>query len=327
MDKSDEKLGSVKLDDIGRMATASGTLHRFNSANKHLNVMEGEFKYSYNFSGVSVHSSRVFERQTMSSSLELNPGLSFNILLEGEINFDIGDTKHHLGHHYKNDVECSAYVLNHAEMFTRYLNAGRSIAKVNVSVDKSWLEARCTSREDHRYLAEVFSNHGALSFWKADERVIELASSLIFDRKNGLLGMMELESKAIELINHSLDVLHKTIKISAVEFEEGSSFDFKTAIDSCLSSCQSLDEIATKLKISVSTLQRKFKQKYDMTVIEYVRLKRLDMARSAIKLQGLSIGEAAYVAGYNHTSNFVTAFKKQFYLTPAEFMKKCNVKM
>ncbi|MFC6805573.1 helix-turn-helix domain-containing protein [Methylophaga thalassica] len=33
-----------------------------------------------------------------------------------------------------------------------------------------------------------------------------------------------------------------------------------------------------------------------------------------------SIGEAAFIAGYGHPSNFITAFKKRFKLTPSELV-------
>ena len=81
----------------------------------------------------------------------------------------------------------------------------------------------------------------------------------------------------------------------------------------------SLSEMAIKLGLSVSTLQRKIKDRYAMTAVEYVRQKKLEKAKSSLVLDNLSIGEIAYIAGYAHVSNFVTAFKKKFELTPAQF--------
>lgn len=58
-----------------------------------------------------------------------------------------------------------------------------------------------------------------------------------------------------------------------------------------------------------------------MTVIDYMRQRSLEGARSAMMQEGLSLGEAAYLAGYKYPSNFVTAFRKQFPITPSELMK------
>ena len=83
----------------------------------------------------------------------------------------------------------------------------------------------------------------------------------------------------------------------------------------------SLEEIANTIGLSISTLQRRFKKDYGTTVVDYIRQKRLEKARTAIAINGLSIGEAAYQAGYNHSSNFITAFKKRFNITPASLLK------
>jgi AraC-like DNA-binding protein len=48
----------------------------------------------------------------------------------------------------------------------------------------------------------------------------------------------------------------------------------------------------------------------------------MQQAKKALVIERLSIGEAAYIAGYNHTSNFIQAFKKTFALTPTEFIKR-----
>lgn len=43
-------------------------------------------------------------------------------------------------------------------------------------------------------------------------------------------------------------------------------------------------------------------------------------AKEALEQNGISIGEAAYLAGYNHPSNFISAFRKPFGHTPGELL-------
>jgi len=95
----------------------------------------------------------------------------------------------------------------------------------------------------------------------------------------------------------------------------------RALIDQYINSDCSVSDIALANNMSVSTLQRRCKNTFNMTVNEYIRLRRLDRAKTAITVQGLSIGQAAYRAGYNHSSNFIAAFKKQYAVTPAELMK------
>lgn len=70
--------------------------------------------------------------------------------------------------------------------------------------------------------------------------------------------------------------------------------------------------------MSVSNLQRRFKQSLDMTVSGYIRHRRLEIARQNLEHGLMSITEAAYEAGYHHPSNFTNAFKKVFGVAPHE---------
>lgn len=87
-------------------------------------------------------------------------------------------------------------------------------------------------------------------------------------------------------------------------------------IDTHLDHLLSLADIATHAGLSVSTLQRQFKAHHHQTVAHYIRARKLDRARKALFHKEMSIGEAAFQAGYNHTSNFVTAYKRAFGVTP-----------
>ena len=81
----------------------------------------------------------------------------------------------------------------------------------------------------------------------------------------------------------------------------------------------SLQEIANHMNLSVSTLQRRFKSVFGMTVIEYARIERLEKAKRALIEDDLSIGEAAYLSGYQHASSFVSAFTKHFDISPSRY--------
>lgn len=77
-----------------------------------------------------------------------------------------------------------------------------------------------------------------------------------------------------------------------------------------------LNQVASDMGMSVSNLQRVFRASYGQTIGEYIRQRRLEIARDAIVRERKSIGEAAYLAGYLHTSNFTNAFKRLFGVPP-----------
>ncbi|RLQ88552.1 helix-turn-helix transcriptional regulator [Notoacmeibacter ruber] len=77
-----------------------------------------------------------------------------------------------------------------------------------------------------------------------------------------------------------------------------------------------IETIAAEAGLSVSTLQRYFRECFNMTVFEFIRQERLSRARAALEKEGVPIAEAAYIAGYNSISSFTTAFRKAYGLTP-----------
>lgn len=77
-----------------------------------------------------------------------------------------------------------------------------------------------------------------------------------------------------------------------------------------------IEEIATETGASVSSVQRQFKEHFNMTVFEFIRRERLARACAALEQDGVSISQAAYAAGYADPSNFTVAFKKLYGVPP-----------
>ena len=83
----------------------------------------------------------------------------------------------------------------------------------------------------------------------------------------------------------------------------------------------SLDELASNLHISGSTLYRKVKANTGMNVNEYVRLCRLKRAAELLATQQYRINEVADMLGFSSSSYFAANFQKQFNVSPSEFVK------
>ena len=78
----------------------------------------------------------------------------------------------------------------------------------------------------------------------------------------------------------------------------------------------SLDALARQAGTNANTLQRHVRAVYGTTVFDFVREHRLQRARHALEQDGLTVGQAALVAGYNSAANFATAYRKRFGLPP-----------
>ncbi|MBO5105640.1 MAG: helix-turn-helix transcriptional regulator [Clostridia bacterium] len=91
-------------------------------------------------------------------------------------------------------------------------------------------------------------------------------------------------------------------------------------INANLSSDLSLDMLSEKFFISKNHLNRIFKIATGVTVWEYVKLKRLIMARNSI-LAGSSAITACQSSGFNDYSAFYRAYKERFGVSPKNNQK------
>ena len=80
----------------------------------------------------------------------------------------------------------------------------------------------------------------------------------------------------------------------------------------------SMSELARLVNMSQSTLQRRFRENYDITVFEYLRHCRLKRAMLALQKEGISIDQAAAIAGYTSPANFATALRRTFDISPSQ---------
>jgi AraC-like DNA-binding protein len=290
-------------------------------------VMKGQFIYHCHHGGLSIHGGRVTELQNLSNCFEVPSGLSFNFIFEGYIDFSIAGKKYRMGDLQESQsLTCSSIILSRSEILTKYMSEGMQLSKLNIFVERSWLESRCNNSEDFLQLSHLFQQHALVTNWIPSEKIVALARSLLVQKNSkDLLDKLQGEYQIVELLTLCLKALEEHLG-TAVDKEEllipsTTQYQLKEKIDHCLKDCVSLESIASALNMSVSTLQRKFKAGFGITVIEYVRQRRLEIVRAAMLNRGLSVGEAAYLAGYKYPSNFVTAFKKHFTVTPSEFIK------
>ncbi|MEM9470764.1 MAG: AraC family transcriptional regulator, partial [Pseudomonadota bacterium] len=89
-------------------------------------------------------------------------------------------------------------------------------------------------------------------------------------------------------------------------------------IDGALTEPINLQDVAIELGMSVSKLQRVFKQAFGITVISYLRRQRLLLAYQLLRYDGQSISQVASTVQYKSNSNFSIAFKRELGVSPTE---------
>lgn len=83
----------------------------------------------------------------------------------------------------------------------------------------------------------------------------------------------------------------------------------------------SLQDLAEEHGISVSFLQKSFKQVYGMPVYQYLKTYRLEKAAAALLGSKRSVTQIASDAGYTNPAKFSEAFRRQYGVSPSEYRR------
>ena len=92
-------------------------------------------------------------------------------------------------------------------------------------------------------------------------------------------------------------------------------------IDKHLTTISGCEEIASRFFISKYRLEHLFKECVDISLWDYVIIKRL-LHFNTIVREGASIKKAAYASGFKNYSNFYRLYKKHMNHTPTEFKQQ-----
>ena len=83
-----------------------------------------------------------------------------------------------------------------------------------------------------------------------------------------------------------------------------------------------IDNLCSQFFCSRSSLTRKFKETYGISIHTHISQVRLKNSRRLLESSDLSIGEIAFHCGYNDQNYFTRAFYKAQKMTPRDYRKK-----
>ena len=134
------------------------------------------------------------------------------------------------------------------------------------------------------------------------------------------------ESRAQELLIYCLELLMKPQSAEAINLKSRDVDhieEVRAIIKQDFVSPPPIRELARIVGINESKLMAGFKQLYNQTVHEYIQSLRMEKARDLLATTDQSITQIAFEVGYEFSSNFTTAFKRHFGVTPSNVRKKC----
>lgn len=320
VDGSDHRL--VDRRDLDATWSETST-YRIEGAPESGPVLDGDFRLVRLRPGLTMHCSDAVELHDLSTQGLQSPCVTVHVFLHGRVDARLGGMA---VQDPGGDGTAEAVILANAEpaLFERRSRRGMHMRKVNVSLDPEWVEA--TGRElfaSHRQANRLLSRPLSRLALPPSQALLATAGQILHPpRLNGLLRQLYTESRALDLITEAFAIL------SRMEGDEAKLETHLSALDRRrLATAEgilagggelTLASLAQEIGSSPGTLQRLFRQVHGTTVFEFARRQALQRARTALEQQGVSIAQAAYIAGYSSTANFATAFKRSFGVSPSE---------
>lgn len=291
-------------------------------------TMRGSIRHVQMRPGLFAHSTDVLDLHGSTFQVMLNRQFHVVLVLDGQIDVAFG------GHDLNMAVDCRSrrcraegalIALPEPTLFTRRAHRGKRERKVSISAGADWLAASglCPGRADCPLMA-FDCGRLAIARWRPSAKVVALAEQIHNPPAYALpLQKLYLESRAIEILTEAFLAVSGT-GIDAAEpaalrpRDELRMRELRDFLDDDAAAGLSLDAIASRIGSNPSTLQRNFRAVYGMTVFEYLRERNLRRAREALERGGVSVAEAADIAGYGSAANFATAYRRCFGITPRQ---------
>jgi len=162
---------------------------------------------------------------------------------------------------------------------------------------------------------------GMVSFSGEQRREVEVLLSAMLREQQADLASSQ------TVLSHYLSIL-LTKMLRQSEMAESESVmrdvwqDLRLYIDENAQKPLTLASLAARCFYNPSYFSRAFKQKFGVSPMEYVRARRLEIARDLLRGTDLSVEEIADRAGFSDRGSFYHAFARAENCTPAEYRAK-----
>lgn len=171
----------------------------------------------------------------------------------------------------------------------------------------------------------ILSGQGQFSFrsFPLHGQLLYLVNQAAENAFRGGLKAVYVRAKAIELICYVFDGMsNRDIEASrpGPEAIDMARIDeVRSYVEDNIVDAPTLSELARRFGMSPSKLKRDFKATLGVSIGSYRQALRMYKARDMLRHSMLSVNQVALESGYDHTSSFITAFKRSFGTTPKSY--------
>ena len=154
---------------------------------------------------------------------------------------------------------------------------------------------------------------------KAPPRILAMAAEMLSPTLDGRAEELLLSAHALEILARVISLAGERAEIDIpLDDRQRRLLAVREMIDADLRRPWKIPQLAREAGISRRSFNTHFRRAFGMSAADYLRTRRLELARDAMIQQGISVNEAAYLAGYGNPANFATAFRKHFGHAPSK---------
>ena len=241
--------------------------------------------------------------------------------------FEGTDQEHQIGRLESAMLSCN---MKHGHIFR--FPAGEPVCIFSLEINRKQFEDKIKEflPEMNGELEDVFRdvNGVNLFFHKANYSltIAEFIEEFLNENMEGFMQAVYLEGKAYEILSHylqqylddqELPANHRILRQSTVERINQAVETIRDEIEHPIA----IPELAKRVGLSKNTLQRGFKVLHKMTVNDFIKMERIQIARELIESTDLNITEITYRIGINSRSYFSKLFKEKYGISPNQYLE------
>lgn len=114
----------------------------------------------------------------------------------------------------------------------------------------------------------------------------------------------------------------ETIQVILSQLFSPASYTFRQIIEANIFLQVSVEDLAQKTNLSVSSLKREFTKLYNDSPANYIKTQRLEKAAELLIISDQRITDIAFDCGFNDLANFTKSFHDKYSITPTNYRLK-----
>ena len=280
----------------------------------HIPVLHGDVEEMTLGSGISLTQSDVQVLEPYETFSCHESPLYMLVVLEGNVVIS------HHGQQYsiRSGMTYATRLSSHHAMTVRHI-AGHKLRTLSLGVypGEAWQSSLLKS-----LLREwQFANTPPMAWHVPDYLLAGLARAQ-HSSGRGIARQLILEGLIMQLLGHGLsqqETLSRPAEF-AQRCEHQRLENIRKLLEQSPEKEYTLNGLAQQAAMSQSSLRSKFRQAYGCTIFDYLRDCRLALAHRYL-LEGHSVQQAAWMSGYQHATNFSTAFRRRYGMPPVDIRR------